>query len=176
MKTIKSIFTIAILLTLIACGKTRPESKGISKVTVAFSGYGCECGCPFQVLSVDEKLNATYYGGPFAERNGYYKGIISQEIWDSIQIRFDKFIIKGIDTARYKKTDHSEVEFIVQDALRKHRTRFQKNTGKMIKEDLDILYWFIKIAHRADLKPTDSLTFETSLQFPIPPKDWKMKR
>ena len=106
MKTIKSIFTIAILLTLITCGKTRPESKGISKVTVAFSGYGCESGCPFQVLSVDEKLNATYYGGPFAERNGYYKGIISQEIWDSIQIRFDKFIIKG-NTARYKKNRSS---------------------------------------------------------------------
>ena len=40
----------------------------------------------------------------------------------------------------------------------------------MIKEDLDILYWFIKIAHRTDLKHIDILTFETSLQFPIPPK------
>jgi len=40
----------------------------------------------------------------------------------------------------------------------------------MNKEDLDILYWFIKIASKTNLKVSDSLPFETSLQFPIIPK------
>ncbi len=167
MKTTSKIATIVILLTLIACAQTRTESKGISRVTVAFSGFGCEGECPFQVLSVDDKLNATYYGGEFASKNGYFKGTISQETWDSIQIRFDKFIIKGIDNTKYQKTDHPEVEFFVHDGFRKHKTRFQQNVGKMSKEDLDILYWFIKIASKSNLKVSDSLTFETSLQFPI---------
>ena len=171
MKTIKNIFTITILLTLIACGKTRPESKGISKVTVAFSGYGCESGCPFQVLSIDDKLNATFYGGQFSDRKGYFRGTVSQATWDSVQVRFDKFIVTGIDTTKYQKTDHPNVEFFVHDSFRKHRTRFNENTGKMTSNDLDILYWFVNIATRTNLASTDSLTFETTLQHPAPLKN-----
>lgn len=172
MKTMKNIFTITILLTLIACGDTtRPESKGISKVTLAFSGYGCESGCPFQVLSVDDKLNATFYGGQFSDKKGYFRGTVSQATWDSIQVRFDKFIVKGIDTIKYEKTDHPNVEFFVHDGFRKHRTKFNENTGKMTNSDLDILYWFVNIATRTNLASTDSLTFETTLQYPTPPKN-----
>ena len=170
MKTTTNILTFAILLTLIACGQTRPDRKGISKVTVAFSGYGCEGECPFQAFSVDNSLTATFYGGQFADKKGYFKGTITQATWDSIQVRFDKFIVKGIDTTKYRKTDHPDVEFFVHDGLRKHRTRFNENTGKMTSDDLDILYWFVNISSRADLKPSDSLTFETSLQFTRPPK------
>lgn len=170
MKMTTNILTFAIFLTLIACGQTRPDSKGISRVTVAFSGYGCESECPFQAFSVDSNLTATFYGGQFADRKGYFKGTISQATWDSIQVRFDKFIVKGIDTIKYKKTDHPDVEFFIHDGLRKHRTRFNENTGKMTREDLDILYWFVKISSRTDLKSSDSLTFETTLQYSILPK------
>ena len=170
MKKTTNILTFLILLTLIACGQTRPKSKEISKVTVAFSGYGCESECPFQVFSVDNNLTATFYGGEFAYKSGYFKGKVPQATWDSIQVRFDKFIVNGIDTTRYRKTDHPEVEFFIYDGSRKHRTRFTKNTGEMKSGDLDILYWFVKIASQANLKSTDSLNFETTLQFPIPAK------
>ena len=169
MKTTTNILTFVILLTLIACGQTRPNNKGISKVTVAFSGYGCESECPFQAFSVDSSLTATFYGGQFANKKGYFKGTVSQATWDSIQIRFDKFIVNGIDTNKCKKTDHPDVEFFIHDVFRKHRTRFNKNTGEMTSDDLDILYWFINIASRTKLQSTDSLTFETTLQYPIPP-------
>lgn len=170
MKTTTNILTFVILLTLMACVQTRPDSKGISKVTVAFSGYGCESECPFQVFSVDSTLTATFYGGQFADKKGYFKGTISQATWDSIQVRFDKFIVKGIDTTKYRKTDHPDVEFFVHDGFRKHRTRFNENTGKMTNDDLNILYWFINIASRTDLNANDSLAFETTLQYSIPPK------
>lgn len=170
MKTTTNILIIIFLLALISCGKSRTESKGISKITVAFSGIGCEGECPFQVLSVDKNLNAKFYGGQFANKNGYFKGIVSQETWDSIQTRFDKFIVKGIDTIKNEKTDHPNVEFYIHDGFRKHKTRFYENTGKMSKGDLDILNWFINIASKTNFKSTDSLTFETSIQFPILPK------
>ncbi|MEO8236615.1 MAG: DUF6438 domain-containing protein [Flavobacterium sp.] len=170
MKKASKILTLIILLTLIACGRTQSDCKGISKVTVAFSGIGCESECPYQVLSIDNKLNATFYGGHFTDRKGYFKGRVSQAVWDSIQVRFDKFIVKGIDTTEHEKTDHPSVEFFIHDGSRKHRTRFNENTGKMKKNDLDILYWFINIASKANLKSTDSLTFETTFQYPIPPK------
>ena len=115
-------------------------------------------------------MNATFYGGQFADRKGYFKGTVSQATWDSIQIRFDKFIVNGIDTTNYKKTDHPDVEFFIHDGFRKYRTRFNKNTGEMTSDDLDILYWFINITSLTNLQSTDSLTFETTLQYPIPPK------
>jgi hypothetical protein len=169
MKKMPKILTFIILLTLIACSRKHPDSKGISKVTVAFSGLGCESGCPYQVLSINNKLNATFYGGHFSDKKGYFKGRVSQAVWDSIQVRFDKFIVKGIDTTEHKKTDHPSVEFFIHDGSRKHRTRFNENTGKMKKSDLEILFWFINISSKANLKSTDSLTFETTLQYSIPP-------
>jgi hypothetical protein len=170
MNTTTNILTFAILQTLIACGQTRADREGISKVTVAFSGYGCESECPFQALSVDNNLNARFYGGQFANRKGYLKGTVSQATWDSIQVHFDKFLVEGTDPTKYKKTDHPEVEFIIQDGFRKRKTRIKINTGAMSSADLDILYWFINIESRANLTNTDSLTFETTLQYPIPPK------
>ena len=170
MKTIIKVLTFVIVLIFLACRESRPYSKGISKVTVAFSGYGCEGECPFQAFSVDNNLNATFFGGQFAGRKGFFKGKVSQSTWDSIQVRFNKFIVKGIDTTEYKKTDHPKVEFFIYDESQKHPKRFIKNTGEMTEEDLDVLYWFINIASRADLKVSDSLTFETTLQFSLPPK------
>jgi hypothetical protein len=171
MKTITKLILLAVLLAFIGCRDTKSENKGtISKVTVAFSGYGCESSCPFEVYSVDNNLNVSFYGGEGAYKNGYFKGKVSKEVWDSIQVRFDKFIVKGIDTTEYKKTDHPDVEFFIHDGFRKHKTRFAENTGKMTKEDLDILYWFKNIAAKEKLQSTDSLIFETTLQYIIPPK------
>ncbi|HEX8549761.1 MAG TPA: DUF6438 domain-containing protein [Cytophagaceae bacterium] len=171
MKIEKKIFLfLVLLLNIIACRQTQPESTGISKVTVAFSGYGCESECPFQAFSVDSSLSATFYGDESAGMNGYFQGAISQETWDSIQVRFDKFIVIGLDTVKYRKTDHPEVEFLVRGGFRKHLVRFKENTGIMAEDDLDILYWFVNIASRVSLNSTDSMSFETTLQYPISPR------
>jgi hypothetical protein len=170
MMTIKYILIFGFIFSLSACGQTikneQKKRNSIKKVTVAFSGFGCESECPFQVLSVDKDLKASYYGGQFAENYGYYKGQFSQSIWDSITTRFEKFYNKGIDTTEYFKTDHPNVEFYITDSL--GIKYFKENTGKMADTDLRILYWFIKLSSQTKtLKPCDSLIFETTLQYPF---------
>jgi hypothetical protein len=168
MKTTKSILTIGLILSFVSCGETiKNKEKGlhtIQKVTIAFSGYGCEGTCPFKAFSIDQKLGASYYGGPNADKSGYFKGKLTQTIWDSVQIRFDKIYSDGIDTTEYSKTDHPDVElYITTNSNRKY---FKKNTGEIIRHDLDILYWFIDLASKtSSLKRCDTLNFETSLQY-----------
>ncbi len=166
----KNLLILVLLFVIFSCGETikneQTKLSTIKKVTVAFSGFGCEGNCPFQALSVDKELNASYYGGPNANNYGYYKGQFAKSTWDSIINRFDKFCSKGIDTTVYFKTDHPNVEFYITDSLGKNY--FKENTGKMTSEDLYILYWFIGLVSKTKtLKSCDSLTFETTLQFPF---------
>ncbi|MEQ1734084.1 MAG: DUF6438 domain-containing protein [Bacteroidia bacterium] len=162
----RNILILSILLCLTNC--TQQDNIDIKKVTVAFSGYGCESECPYKVLSVDEQLNVKYYAGMFANEKGYYTGTTTKEKWDSIKVRFDKFRLKGIDTIKWELTDQPDVEFYIQGGVNKNK--FKENTGKMSDEDLDILHWFVKSVPISTLIKTDSLTFETSIQYPIPYK------
>lgn len=163
----KTIFS-SILFLLLACGQNanekRTKGNSIEKVTVAFSGFGCEGKCPFQALSVNNKFDAFYYGGQFAETKGYYKGRFTQPIWNSIQTRFDKLYYKGIDTTKQFKADLPFVEFyITGDQGKKY---FRENAGKMTNEDVNVLYWFIRLRSKAQgLEKCDSLPFETALQY-----------
>jgi len=72
MWTVQKILIYFILIAFIAC---RPVSKEklyvgneITKVTVAFSGAGCEGECPFNALSTDKDLKIEYYGGPNSKK------------------------------------------------------------------------------------------------------------
>jgi len=169
MKTTLQTLTIGLILILFGCGQSNKKSKitnqTLNKVTVAFSGHGCEGECPYQALSVDNNLIANFYGGPFADRIGFYKGIVRQDVWDSVQSRFAKFISNGIDTTEFEKTDQPFVELVINEGVKKYS--FLKNTGKMTSEDLNIFYWFIRLPSKTNsLKKCDSLTFVTSIQYP----------
>jgi Domain of unknown function (DUF6438) len=160
-------FFLAYLLLLSSCIQTKRkeqnQNNSVQKITVAFSGYGCESDCPFQALSVDKELNIYYFGGAYSKKNGYYRGRITQTTWENLKIQFFKFYLKGIDTAEGFKTDHPSVEFYITTSLDKKY--FKENTGRMVGEDLEILYSFIKLASQTNsLKPCDSLPFETTLQ------------
>jgi len=85
--------------------------------------------------------------------------------WDSVKTRFAKFITIGIDTAKYQKTDHPDVELFITDSTKSYH--FKENTGKIAENDLEVLYWFINLAlETKTLRPTNSLTFETKIQNP----------
>ena len=160
-------------MTVLSCGqKGSNEHKNenqIKRVTFAISSYGCENGCPAAAVSIDSNLTINYYGGKFSYRKGYFKGKINRTTWDSIQFRFNKFISYGIDTTKLGKTDCPFLEIYITDKKSKHI--FKINSGKLAKTDSEILKWFQRIAETAPLEQTDSLTFETSIQLPIPIKD-----
>lgn len=162
-----SMMIFLIFLTMTGCIHSLFKTQEISKVTVAFSGFGCESECPFQALSIDNNLTAIFYGGEFADRKDFYKGKVSRATWDSIQTQFYKFIENGIKDADSKRTDHPEVEFYIHNGIQQNPIRFYKNTGDMTTDDKDVLYWFINIASKINLENSDSLAFETTYQYPV---------
>jgi len=168
MKIIYNSLVLVLIFLTFSCSeqgkKERKEISNIKKVTVAFTGFGCEGRCPFQALSIDSSLTANYYGGKFAEKNGFYSGKVDQVEWSNIQTRFEKFTEIGLDTTEYQKTDHPSVEISINTDTKVYR--FKENTGKIAETDLDVLYWFIRLTSNTNnLKKTDSLDFATSIQY-----------
>jgi hypothetical protein len=162
---------LLIICLLASCStenNTKAEHK-INKVTVAFSGYGCESECAFIAVSIDSNRKLNYYGGKYAKYKGYHQGLVSKEVWDSVQTQFSKFITSGIDTIDRNRTDQPMVE--VQIDKNEDKWKIIENTGRMSDRDLNILYWFSRgIVDKIVLTKTDSLTFETKAQFGIPSK------
>jgi hypothetical protein len=166
MKLLK--LAVGLFLVLPSCKQmtndTQYSGYEIQKVTVAFSGYACEGECPFQALAIDSTLKINYYGGLFAPLKGYFEGNVSKVLWDSVQLYFSKFITVGIDSTDLTRTDHPDVEFQINTKTQNYI--FNKNTGKLSDADKAILYWFVNINKQLNtLKPTDSLPFQTSIQY-----------
>ena len=143
-KKLSCAFLILIFL-LFGCRENAGEKNinyKITKVTVALPGNGCESGCPVVVERISDDLSLEYFGGEYAKRKGYFKGKIKQEIWDSIQTKFNKFLEGGIDSTGFKKTDHPETEFIIYEGNKENG--FIINTGSLSDRDKKTLYWFTK--------------------------------
>jgi hypothetical protein len=105
---------IAILGIMNSCQSSKTAYDGkfpIDDITVAISGIGCESLCPFEALSIDKKLNANFFGGDFSSKQGFYKGTIPQDIWDTLSNKFNKFIVMGLERPKYYTTDRPTIEF-----------------------------------------------------------------
>src|ERR1700735_5570583 len=75
----------------------RDRNNEISKIS--FASGGCYGKCPFMAIEVDSSLSYKYYGGLYSDKPGYYTAKISTELWDSINIQFEKVDYKHLDTS-----------------------------------------------------------------------------
>lgn len=150
------------LAALVAC--TPGHESPVRSVTVAFSGFGCETECPNYAICVDSTLNVGYYGGRSTERRGYFQGLVSDEQWDSVQVRFAGFLEHGMDTTSFGRTDHPDFEMIVTGLGRD--LHVDNNTGNLTDADQATLYWVMGLIERAtELQTVDTMGFATSSQY-----------
>lgn len=147
---------------LVACSPVH-ESPVLS-VTVAFSGFGCEMACPDHVIHIDSSLSVSYWGGSFAERQGYFQGRLSGAQWDSVQQSFEGYLLHGIDTSSTVRTDHPDFEMMIIG--RNGDLHISSNTGSLSDADRATIHSVMSLVERADhLKPMDTLVFSTSEQY-----------
>lgn len=155
-----------LLCILFACKQS--SDNPIRKVTLGFSGVGSETVFPFEALSVDSDRNVYYFGGKYAQQQGYYKGRVSPELWDSIQTRFLKWSRNGLDSSDHNRSDHPSFECCITTTS-DYRI-FRENTGRLSTNDLYLLDWFSsKVLPQAQLVKTDSVAFETHIQYESAP-------
>lgn len=147
---------------LVAC--TSANESPVRGVTVAFSGFGCEMECPDYVIDIDSSLSVRYWGGSFAERQGYFQGRLSEAQWDSVQLSFERYLLHGIDTVTFARTDHPDFEMVIVG--RSGDLHVSNNTGNLSDADRATIHSVMSLVERAKpLKPMDTLVFSTSEQY-----------
>lgn len=90
-------FTILLLILLLCSCQEKPVRH--NKITkISFATGGCFGICPFLAIEIDSTLEYKFYGGKHADLQGYYKGKISQTLWDTINMRFEPLQNRSLDT------------------------------------------------------------------------------
>jgi hypothetical protein len=96
---------------------------------------------------------------------GYYVGQISQELWDSINTKFEKVDFKHLDTSYQFSVDDLATQTII----------FYSNTRKIVNAQsaslpaaVDSLLTWLKYSYRKVklVESKDSLTFYSTMQYP----------
>lgn len=149
--------------------KLKARTNEISKIY--FASGGCFGSCPFLAIEVDSSLNYKYYGGLYSEKQGYFTGRISPELWDSINIKFEEIDFKHLDTS-YQFSD---------DDLATQTSIFYSNKRKVINAQSaslpqavsHVLHWLMYSYRNVNLTPSkDTIGFYSRLLYPpviLPP-------
>ncbi|WP_423147900.1 DUF6438 domain-containing protein [Rubrolithibacter danxiaensis] len=157
---------ISFLFSFLSCSKQPlKRNNKIQKITFATGGECWEGGCPYFAFSVDSSLNYIYFGGKGAKLQGYYKGSITQSLWDTINIKFENLNKEPLNND-HKRTSHPSpaIElFVYKNNKVQHIADFPHG----LKDD-----WYIATGWLKDsvipktLLPTMPIAFESTVQHP----------
>jgi hypothetical protein len=165
-----SAITFAFLI-IIGCKSNSPKPKRNNEITkVDFATGGCLGECPIFSMEADSGLTYKYYGRRYTEDTGYFIGHITQELWDSLNIKLEAINYKQLPTMPGFAFDDWSVEaFIYFNNERKHIHGTWSHFPDSVQQVFD---WLVNSYKQAKLSPSDSLSFETTEQNPydlIPP-------
>jgi len=113
------IWCIVIIILLISCRKIDHPKNEIVKIELAQSG-GLNSYYRSTAISIDSSLSYKYYGVlnnsgnlDFPEPK-FYKGLISEELWDTLNQKFKRIKYKTLDTVDSRgTTDVNYFELII---------------------------------------------------------------
>jgi hypothetical protein len=154
-----------ILAELMSCKTNKLENKTYEISRIAFASGGCYGACPLLAIEIDSSLNYKFYGGRYSDMPGYYVGKISQELWDSINTKFEKVDFKHLDTSYQFSVDDLATQTII----------FYSNTRKIVNAQSaslpgavdSLLTWLMYSYRKVKLvESKDSLTFYSTMQYP----------
>lgn len=154
---------------LISCNETKKRNNEIKKITL-FTGL-CYGTCPIQIIEVDSSLTIKYHGEKYAEREGYYKGKITETDWNTINEKFEKIKYKDLDTLYERSIDDPPTYIEIKYGNKVKKIRAQ--SASLPEEVEKTYYWLIDFCNKTELeKTTDTLVFETEdliYMYPPPP-------
>lgn len=146
---------------------TRSRKNEIVKVCFATGGcYGC---CPFLAIEIDSSLNYKFYGGEYADTNGYFTGKVSQGFWDTLNIKFESINFKQLDTSYEHSVDDLLTETILYfDGQNKH---IYGRSASLPDSVMTVFRWLMNSYKTVTLTRTTNIEipFETKIQNPPPP-------
>ena len=156
----QTIIALALII-FMACNKPIPRKNEITKIDIATSG--CFGSCPSIAISIDSSLNYKYYGGRYASLRGYYLGRVTNEFWDSLNIKLENINYKRMDTNYSVAADAPESELIIHygGQIRHIQTMVFGHPDSIV----NVLNWLnYSYKHVKLYRSTDKIKFETTAQ------------
>lgn len=142
-----------------------PRNNQIDKIV--FATGECKGTCALQAIEIDSTLSYKYFGGRHAIKQGYYKGSITRDLWDSINAKFEKENFVKWDSSYKESFDNWPGEMVLyHSGKRKHILLMDSDLPDSLRK---LFYWMAEIPKRIVLiQTTDSLQFETWVQNGFP--------
>lgn len=168
-----------LVVTLYACNdnsqKINTRNNEIQKISFAIGG--CYGTCPFLAIEIDRTLTYKFYGGRYTDKEGYYKGTVTQTFWDSLNIKLEQVNFKQLDTSYNFTVDDMSIESYITFG----RTTRSINGQEMSMPDSlrQVFYWIEKSYKNLHLTQVDTLIFDTKIQYGlglIPPPSSDLRK
>jgi hypothetical protein len=167
------------LALLLSCNEKKNIKRQNGIHRIVFATGGCFGPCPVQVFDIDSSLSVKYCGIKNANLKGFYRGNITQELWDSINIKFESINYNKLDSAYNHSVDDLTTELIIYN--KSNKVKYIMAQSSSLPDSVGNVYnWLLRSLNNLNLITTkDSLTFPTYLDRPpirtvikfLPPKN-----
>ncbi|HEY3387059.1 MAG TPA: DUF6438 domain-containing protein [Saprospiraceae bacterium] len=174
-------WTIVLFMTLCwtsSCSNNTPTERENSIKRIVFATGGCFGPCPVQVFDIDTSLSVKFKGVENTDFKGFYRGNVTQDFWDSLNMKFESIHYKQLDSAYDRTVDDLTTELMIYDKNNKIKYIYAQSSD--LPDSVKNVYdWFLTRLDMIKLTKTqDSLTFPTYLDRPpirtiikfLPPK------
>ncbi|HYF03573.1 MAG TPA: hypothetical protein VEC36_09385 [Patescibacteria group bacterium] len=160
----KIILIALLLLSIISCSEEAEKQPRKNEITKVSYGHGSVWTGKVYQVEIDSSLNYKLFKIEIGKPNQNYTGKISWQMWDSLNIKFERLGYSKLDTIGCVAVDGPEAGLIVFKNGRSFKGyHCFKNFPEGFNEAID---WLIATQEKVALKETaDSLSFE----FPIMP-------
>ena len=156
------------ILALFICCQDNVKSKQKDVINkVVFATGGCFGECPFQAISIDNKLKVKYHGVGYSEKIGFYTGVINIDYWDKLKVKLESINFRQLDTSYEDSVDDLATEiFIYYGDDVKH---IRGQSSSLPDNVMNVYDWLMNSIKNIKFESTtDSIKFETRIQNPIP--------
>jgi hypothetical protein len=148
------------------------KKKSIKKNRISRIGFatgGCHGTCPYLAIEIDSTLTYTFFGGKYAKKKGFFKGVVSRDFWDTLNQKFERIQYRNLDTLYNSSVDDLAIECYLMEG--QERKSIYGQDMSMPDSLREVLYWVLNSYEKIDLMKVDTLFFQTEIQYrnrPIP--------
>jgi hypothetical protein len=143
------------------------KTKKIQINKIVFGSGGCFGECPMFALEINSDLEVKYRGVMFVENTGFYRGKVSKEFWNELELKLNNMNFLKYDSAYFNSADSQSSEIYIYYS--DNKCKLIQGMRPDIPRSLDKFYsWLTESISKMNLEKTnDSLKFITACQFPL---------
>jgi hypothetical protein len=132
---------------------------------ISFATGGCMGHCPYLAIAIDSSLNYYFEGVEYCDslHTGFFIGKISQDFWDTLNMKFEQIDYMHLDSAYEHSADDLATEIFIYTKDKRKRIIGQEMS---LPENLLKVYGWLFNSYKTMRL---SKVIDTKIQNPVPP-------